>query len=149
MEPTSRQDLNPSEEFQNVRDRETEVYEQIKAGRSKLVDLFLGRINEVKEDLERKEQLISALNDRNKELENELREKDGDIATLTLELELARSERDSVIQQIQELGEKDCYSDKTEVRSSQCDRVKNLVAVTVAVGAVVAAGWWFFHKNCS
>jgi len=60
------------------------VDEQIKEGRNKIIDLCLGRINELGEEMERKEQLVSALIGHTKELENELREKDSATATLKL-----------------------------------------------------------------
>lgn len=55
IEPTSREELNPAEEYFNFRDRATKVCEQIESGRSKSVDLYRGRINFLEEEEERKE----------------------------------------------------------------------------------------------
>jgi hypothetical protein len=49
--------------------------------------------------------LVNALIDYTKELEKKLKKKDRPIATLTIDLELARSERDCEIRQIEELRE--------------------------------------------
>ena len=50
---------------------------------------------------------------------------------------------------IKELNEKvkDTNSDRKEVKSSRCGKVKKLAAVSVAVGLVVAAGWWFLSSH--
>jgi len=143
MEQTSREEANRTKTFRNVRDRVNTLYEQIKERESKMFAMYVGRINELEEEMQKKDQLVTALTGRTKELEKELEEKDSAIATL--KLELARSERDSGIRQELENKdcEEDCHSDKTEVESSQCETMKKLAAVTLMVGAVVAAGWWF------
>jgi site-specific recombinase len=54
--------------------------------------------------------------------------------------ELEKKER---VREETEANLEDTDSDKKKVDSTRCDKMKKLVAVTVVVGAVVAAGWWF------
>jgi TolA-binding protein len=54
--------------------------------------------------------------------------------------ELEKKER---VREEMEANLEDTDSDKKKVDSTSCGKMKKLVAVTVAVGAVVAAGWWF------
>jgi len=64
------------------------------------------------------------------------------------ELCVVRRERESLNRRIQELENERQIKElnNKEVESSVCSKVKKLAAVSVAVGVVAAAGWWFFHK---
>jgi chromosome segregation ATPase len=65
------------------------------------------------------------------------------------ELRLVRRERESLNRRIQELENKKQMKElnNKEVESSICSNIMKLAAVSVAVGVVAVAEWWFLSVN--
>ena len=70
MEPTSREELNPLQKFHSMKDRVTALSEEPKARDHNMEAMYRGQIEDLQEDIQKKEQLVGEMEPTSREGSN-------------------------------------------------------------------------------